>query len=107
MPARSPKQWTIKIQKETCAKDNLFAAINLEALERAAQNLKAGAFKLWVYFAKNQNGYEFGLSNVEVYNSFGIKKDQYDSARQELVDSGYLERIGESNYYIFHEIPLW
>lgn len=44
-------------------------------MEAAALDLKAGAFKLWVYFAKNQNEYVFALSNKDVADSFGIKKD--------------------------------
>ena len=44
-------------------------------MEQAARVLKAGAFKLWVYFAKNQNGYEFALSSKDALETFGIKKD--------------------------------
>ena len=49
-----PNQKIVRIEKEPCGKGNLYAAINLKALEAAAQNLDAGAFKLWIYFAKNQ-----------------------------------------------------
>ena len=48
-----PNQKTVAVKKEICNKDNLYAAINLQALEAAAQCLDAGAFKLWVYFSKN------------------------------------------------------
>ena len=57
-----PNQKIVRIEKEPCGKGNLYAAINLKALEAAAQNLDAGAFKLWIYFAKNQNGYSAMLS---------------------------------------------
>ena len=99
-----PNQKVVQVKKEVCNKDNLYAAINLQAMESAAQILKAGAFKLWVYFAKNQNNYEFALSNKEVAENFGIKKDQYDTAVKELIANGYLKENG-GNHYIFYEVP--
>ena len=59
----SPNQKTITVKKEQCDKQNYYAAINLKALESAATQLKSGAFKLWIYFAKNQNNFSFALSN--------------------------------------------
>jgi hypothetical protein len=74
-------------------------------MQQAAINLKAGAFKLWIYFAKNQDGYEFALSSKSVADEFGIKIDQYNSAIKELMEKGYL--IQESgNRYSFNEIPV-
>lgn len=74
-----PNQKIVRIEKEPCGKGNLYAAINLKALEAAAQNLDAGAFKLWIYFAKNQNGYEFALSSKDANTTFGLGKSQYDT----------------------------
>ena len=54
-----PNQKKVKVKK-VGVKGKLFAQIELNALEEAARELKAGAFKLWVYFAKNQDDYEFG-----------------------------------------------
>lgn len=99
----SPNQKTITIQKEDCNKQNYYAAINLNALELAAIDLKSGAFKLWIYFAKNQNNYTFGLSNKAVAEQFGIKKDQYDSAVKELIEKGYLIETAK-NKYVFKEL---
>lgn len=53
MPKTVPNQKTIRVNKEVCDKHNLYTAINLEAMEQAARDLEAGAFKLWCYFAKN------------------------------------------------------
>lgn len=71
----SPNQKTITVEKEKCDKQHLYTTINLLALETAGAELKAGAFKLWVYIAKNQNNFTFGLSNKAVAECFGIKKD--------------------------------
>lgn len=102
----SPNQKAIKVSKEKCDTNNLYAAINLDAMENAARALKAGAFKLWIYFAKNQNGYEFALSNKAVEENFGIKKDQYDTAIKELIEKGYLIETS-SNHFTFEEKPTF
>ncbi len=94
----SPNQKTITIQKEPTDKQNYYATINLNALELAALDLKAGAFKLWIYLAKNQNNYTFALSNKAAQQYFGIKKDQYDSAVKELIEKGYLIETAKNKY---------
>ena len=51
-------QKTIRfLHKEKCDNKNLYAIINIKAMEQAGQNLNAGAFKLWCYFAKNNSNY--------------------------------------------------
>ncbi len=100
----NPNQKIITVNKIKCDKNNLYMMTNLKALQYAAQDLKAGAFKLWIYFSQNQNGYSFALSNKDVNESFGIKKDQYDSAIKELEVKGYLINNGGNNW-IFIEMP--
>ena len=103
-----PNQKVVSISKAACndaARENYYAKINLQAMGAAAQALEAGAFKLWVYFAKNQNGYQFALSSKEVEASFGMKIKQYNNAVDQLIEKGYLVR-GEGNYYTFCEIPV-
>lgn len=99
----SPNQKTVTVKKEPTDKQHYYTSINLQALELAAIDLKAGAFKLWIYLAKNQNNYTFGLSNKAAFEYFGIKKDQYDSAVKELIEKGYLIQ-DKKNKYIFNEI---
>ena len=99
-----PNQKIVTVEKEPCGKGNLYAAINLNALEAAAQDLDAGAFKLWIYFAKNQNGYEFALSSKDAHDTFGLGKSQYDTAVKKLISSGYLTNT-QGNQYTFSEIP--
>ena len=74
-------------------------------MEKAAQELDAGAFKLWCYFAKNQNGYEFALSSKDAADNFGLKKKQYDNAVKELIEKSYLV-VSKGNNYVFNEIPV-
>lgn len=103
-----PNQKGITIHKEPCdnaAQEHYYAKINLEAISHAAMDLDAGAFKLWVYFAKNQPGYRFALSKKVVEEQFKIKKTQYDNAIKELKEKGYLVQ-DKGNYYSFYEVPV-
>lgn len=100
-----PNQKEVVINKEKCNKENLYATINLAAMDKAAQDLDAGAFKLWMYFAKNQNGYKFALSSKAVERDFGIKIKQYNNAIKELTDKGYLVHI-QGDSYEFHELTV-
>lgn len=99
----SPNQKTITVKKEPTDNQNYYTMINLNALELASIDLKAGAFKLWIYLAKNQNNYTFALSNKAAQQYFGIKKDQYDSAVKELIEKGYLIETSK-NKYLFSEL---
>lgn len=100
-----PNQKEVVVNKEKCNKENLYATINLAAMDKAAQDLDAGAFKLWMYFTKNQNGYKFALSSKAVERDFGIKIKQYNNAIKELTDKGYLVHI-QGDSYEFHELTV-
>lgn len=103
-----PNQKGITVHKEPCdnaTQEHYYAKINLEAISHAAMGLDAGAFKLWIYFAKNQPGYQFALSKKVVEEQFGIKKTQYDNAIKELKEKGYLIQ-DKGNYYSFYEVPV-
>ena len=99
-----PNQWVLTIHKEPINEDTLYARFEMTALEHAGYDLDAGAFKLWIYLAKNQDGYTFALSRADIEKRFNMGKTQYDKARKELVSKGYL--VNErGNYYIFYERP--
>lgn len=100
-----PNQKVVKVNKEVCDKQHLYAAINLEAMECAAQVLGAGAFKLWIYFAKNQDNFEFALSSKAVETTFGMKIKQYNNAIDELIEKNYLV-MTKGNNYTFNELPV-
>lgn len=100
-----PNQLVIKVNTEKCGNGKLFAQIDMEALNEAARRLEAGAFKLWIYFSKNQNGYEFALSSKAVEEEFGMKIKQYTNAKNKLIEAGYLTETS-SNHYTFSQIPV-
>lgn len=100
-----PNQWVITIKKDAITEDTTYMRVNMESLERASKNLKAGAFKLWIYFAKNQDGYTFALSPTHIKETFNMSKTQYDNARGELEEKGYLV-VQDRRYYHFVETPI-
>ena len=98
-------QKVIKVEKQVCDKNHIYTQFNLKAFEMAAVDLDAGAFKLWCYIAKNQNGYEFALSSSDAEKSFGLKKKQYDNAVKQLIEKHYLV-VSKGYNYTFNEIPV-
>ena len=100
-----PNQKRVKIKKQKITEYDLYARIEMEALNNAAKDLQAGAFKLWIYFAKNQTEYEMALSNKAVEETFGMKIKQYNNAVKELTDKGYLVNTQGNNYF-FYEVPV-
>lgn len=82
-------------------KENIYATINIAALQQAMINIKGEALKLWLYINKNQDNYTFDLSQKEL-EKWGLKKDSYYNAIAKLVELGYLE-IRDNNKLIFYE----
>ena len=101
-----PNQRIIQIGKRTVRNgQNLYATMNLEALQQAMSTLKGSSLKMWLYLNKNQEKYTFELSRAACLE-WGIKKDSYYDGIKELIEKGYLIQAREgSNYYTFFESP--
>ena len=81
-----PNQKTVKLAPRIKRDSkHLYCMANLEALQAAMSILNGSGLKLWLYLNKNQDGYRFELSRVDCAN-WGIKKDSYYSAVDELVN---------------------
>ena len=105
--ATAPNQKLVIINKELTDRNNLYAAINLKAMENAARKMNgrnASGFLLWCYLAKNQRGFPLALSNVAVNQSFGMSKDAYDTAVKLLIAGGFLVQR-QGNLFDFFEYP--
>lgn len=103
---QSYNQRMITLNKEECDVDNIYAKINIEALNNAARNLTHAGFLLWIYFAQNQEGYTFWLSKVAVRNKVGVSDSSYHRAFKELVEKKYLIKDDlNDDYYQFYEKP--
>ena len=99
-------QRSIKINKEKTDNINLYAKVNLNALETAMQVLSSNGFKIWMYLAKNQNGYCFNLSAVDLLLKCGLSDSTYRKCFKELCEKGYLiQKAGRKTHYDFYEMP--
>ena len=92
--------------REPFDKTHLYSMMHTDSLQKAMCNLKGEALKLWLYCNKNQNNYQFELSQ-KALQSWGLKKDAYQTAKKRLIELGYLVPLREdSNILIFYEDPL-
>lgn len=96
MPAKYANQNIIIIKKTPVQKDFLQIS-NKEWMQAARDCDKSlAAFKMYLYLAGNEIGYELGLSQVRIENELGIKKTGYYNAIKLLQKLGYLKDIGNN-----------
>lgn len=86
-------------------KNNLYACINIEAMEQAMALLKPNTYKVWSYMAKNQNNYTFALSCVDACKFCKMSKPTYLSCVQELIEVGYLVNTCGNHYDFYEMLP--
>lgn len=103
-----PNQKIVTVSKEPCDEINIYVKMNVDAIDQALMNLKQGSvLKVWMYFAKNQNGYTFELSSKHVMAYCNITDKTYREAIKTLIEKRYLvPRADNSNLYDFYEIPV-
>lgn len=95
-------QKTITTKSAQHDKNNLYALLNIEAMQEAMTILKPNTYKLWCYMAKNQNDYTFALSCIDACNFCKFTKPTYLACVQELINAGYLVN-DKGNHYVFYE----
>lgn len=99
-----PNQRHIEVKKAQCDKTHLYTTNNLLALEEAAYRLQSKAgFKLYMYFAKNQDNYSFWLSSDAFMRFAGVGWSAYQTAFNELIEEQYLIPTGDGSNFIFHD----
>lgn len=89
--------------RDTFDKSHTYCLMHIDSLQAAMCNLKGETLKLWLYCNKNQDGYQFELSQ-KALQEWGLKKDAYQTAKKKLMELGYLVPASEdSNVLIFYE----
>lgn len=102
-----PNQKVITVNKAPTDVNNIYVKINIDAIEGAIKSLTPAQFKVWLYFAKNQNGYTLELSKVAVMEFCNVSEKTYKEAIKEMVEQRYLvKRADGSNKYDFYEKPF-
>lgn len=103
--AKYANQMTIKIAKRAPRnKDNIYSTMNIDAMKEAMNNLKGESLKLWLYLNKNQENYQLDLSQ-KALEEWGLKKDSYYTAKNKLIELGYLEHDKNNTYYFHEKLP--
>lgn len=93
MVSLAPNQNAVRIVKAPADKDHLYGVYNRAAMENAMKKLSPSGFKFWCYLGMNQDGYEFGLSFINVHECCGLGRSTYYSTVKELEEKGFLIKI--------------
>ena len=105
MPTTFPNQNIVIIKKNSC-KNNFLQVNNEEWMQASKECGKSfNAFKLWLYLASNEIGYEKALSAVAVEKALDMKKTSYYDSIAKLRKVGYLVDIG-GNKLAFYTTPF-
>ena len=102
MPYTVPNQKTICIHKEHPKSD--FLQIKNENWMRVNKELSPYGLQLYLYFAKNANGYQFSLSPEAAEKEAGINKTTFHKYVGILIEKGYLVKWS-GNTFDFYETP--
>ena len=99
-----PNQKKILIERTSDKVMKDFLKVSNKNLQTAMYNLKGNAFKLWIYFTDNMNGYAMDLYPVDFCTKTGVSDSTYRRAFDELEKLGYLVKSPKKdNLYWFKE----
>ena len=96
-----PNQKIIHINKET---SNDFLQIDKDAWMKASNELTYNAFKIYLYLAGNQDGFDLALSRKALTDNIKMHDNSYSKGIKELTDKGYIIHK-QGNIYDFYLIP--
>ena len=105
MPYTSPNQKTVHVHRSPL--ENNFLGINNESWKAAARMLSGPAFKLYIYFASNKDGFNLALSPKAIQQDIAMPRSTFYDQLNMLESLGYLHADKErKNVYHFYENPL-
>lgn len=84
-----PNQKLYTIHKKI-EEGDIFIMLRWEEYCAAAKELSPSALNLYMYLAKNKDGYEFFFSSKDYCQTFGVVDKTYRNAKTELINKGYL-----------------
>lgn len=100
-----PNQKTIIVRHAVHDKNHLYAALSVDAIDKAMTALSGNAFKLWAYIAKNQDGFNLALSSTDICDNRNLMaRSTYNLCVKELIKNGYLQKMnGKKTIFYFYE----
>ena len=88
------------------SEDAPYGMIRHSSNDRAAKELSPTAYKMFVKFALNRDGYQFALSPKALGETIGIKETAYRKAFEQLTEFGYIIPVPDvTDEYIFIPNP--
>ena len=84
-----PNQKKYIIEKKI-EEGDVFFMLKWDEYCQAAKELTPSALNLYMYLAKNKDGYSFYFSSKDFKQTFGVADRTYRNAKTELVRKGYL-----------------
>ena len=78
---------------------DIFIMLKWEDFCHAADELSPSALKLYMYLAKNKDGYEFYFSSKDFCQLFNIVDKTYRNAKNELINKGYLKECNNNKVH--------
>lgn len=85
-------QWTVKINNPKHPKDSIQKVCD------AMKYLSESALKLYIYFCNNKDGHIMVVSPERIKRVAGISRTSYYTARDELIEKGYLVYKQDKSY---------
>lgn len=80
-------------------KEDVFIMLSWKDYTAAAKELSPAAMKLFMYLAKNQDGYTFWFSSKDYCQTFDLADSTFRKAKKELLDKGYLKEKDNNQVY--------
>lgn len=100
----APNQRIIYIERVSEKARTDYFKIGHEQLNKAASDLGANAFKLYIYLCNNKDSFRLELSSKDFIAWSGTSDSTYDRAFNELKEKQYLINAAEKkNVYLFVE----
>lgn len=104
MPYTSPNQKTVQIHRSDLEKN--FLGINNDSWKAAARVLSGPAFKLYIYFASNKEGFNLALSPKAIQQDIAMPRSTFYDQLNILEGLGFLQKDNnKKNVYHFFERP--
>ena len=96
-----PNQKILHINKP---ESNNFLQVDKDAWMNACNELTYNAFKVYLYLAGNQNGFDLALSKKALQEEIKMHDNTYTKVIKELTEKGYIVNK-QGNIYDFYTIP--
>ena len=99
-------QKTVRINKPDPQKGNARIIVDREQLEAAARELSGNEFKLYMFFASDNDGFKRDFSPAHFADVYGVSADTTRKLFKQLEEKGFIKQDNyKKNLYQFYLMP--